>query len=169
MSRGVQDEEFSDSRESISVEQLVSGIEADYRRCYLWTGDIDPGLYAGDCLFTDPTLSFRGLAAFRRNLANLRPFIDTLVTEYRVDLREVTLDSPSQVQARWRMVGQLGGLPWRPLVDLEGTTRFRFDPARGNRIVEYRETWQSPAGEVLLRLLQPGPRDGLPQPADSDT
>jgi hypothetical protein len=42
------------------------------RRCYLWTGDIDPALYAGDCLFTDPTLSFRGLATFRRNLVGLR-------------------------------------------------------------------------------------------------
>ena len=34
-----------------------------------------------DCIFTDPTLSFRGLETFKRNLHNLQPVLKALVKE----------------------------------------------------------------------------------------
>jgi len=142
----------------LSLEELTSGIEGDYRRCYLWTGDIDPSLYDEDCKFTDPTISFEGLRTFQKNLANLRPFIDALVRDYEVDLYSCELkEKNKQVVARWRMTGELA-LPWRPVIDLIGSTCFRFDPQKGNRIVEYRESWETPASTVLLGLLKPGGR-----------
>ena len=63
--------------------------------------------------------------------------------------------SQSQVSAKWRMVGVLN-LPWRPKIDLVGRTRFRYDSSKGNRIVDYFETWETPAAQVLLNLLKPG-------------
>ena len=49
-----------EEREALTVEQLVEGLKADYvERNYLWTGNIDAELYASDCTFTDPTLSFQ--------------------------------------------------------------------------------------------------------------
>ena len=122
----------------------------------MWTGDIDPLLYDSRCTFTDPTLSFKGLKTFQKNLANLRPIIDRFVKEYSVDLYSCALDETrSEVNARWRMVGTLA-LPWRPKIDLVGKTRFRYDGGKGNRIVDYFETWETPAAEVLLNLLKPG-------------
>ena len=32
----------------------------------------------------------------------------------------------------------------------------RYDGSKGNRIVEYWETWETPAAEVLLNLLKAG-------------
>ena len=49
------DDEVPEAREKrapITVAELKDGIEDDYRRCYLWTGDIDPNLYDWDCVFT---------------------------------------------------------------------------------------------------------------------
>ena len=58
----------------IRPSELLEGVRADYEeRAYLWTGDIDASLYDADCLFTDPTLSFRGLDRFQRNIASLTP------------------------------------------------------------------------------------------------
>jgi hypothetical protein len=63
----------------------------DYERAYLWTGLIDDTLYCEDCTFTDPTLSFKGLSTFKRNVASLRPLAIKLVPVYGVDLLDCTL------------------------------------------------------------------------------
>lgn len=34
----------------------------------------------------------------------------------------------------------------------------RYEASAGNRIVDYFETWETPAGTVLLNLLKPGAR-----------
>jgi len=147
--------EIEEDRSPLTLQELRDGIEGDYQRCYLWTGDIDPLLYDAKCTFTDPTLSFQGLKTFQKNLANLRPIIDRFVKEYSVDLYSCELNAANnEVNARWRMVGILS-LPWRPKIDLVGKTRFRYDEMKGNRIIDYFETWETPAAEVLLNLLKP--------------
>jgi len=101
-----------------------------------------------ECVFTDPTLSFKGLRTFQKNLANLRPIIDRFVKDYDVVLyscdlnetrsevsttlprvqprrRRFTEELRAQVRAEWRMIGTIE-LPWRPVVNLRGNTRFRF-------------------------------------------
>jgi len=141
---------------SISTSELLRGVRADYlERMYLWTGDIDAELYDEDCVFTDPTLSFRGLSAFEQNIANLKPFLDRLVKQPQVELFSIELDEDSlEVRAKWRMRANIA-LPWDPAVDLGGRTTFSYDPQKGNRIVDYREEWDIEAGAVLMQLLRP--------------
>mmetsp|Transcript_18733 Transcript_18733/g.36440 ORF Transcript_18733/g.36440 Transcript_18733/m.36440 type:complete len:291 (+) Transcript_18733:3-875(+) len=143
-------------RDSITPQELLKGIEGDYERRYLWTGDIDPYLYDYDCVFTDPTLSFSGLETFQRNLANLRPFIDTLVQDdCAVEMYSCNLSPDEQkITASWRMVGRLK-VPWTPTIDLNGTTVFTYAPTKGNRITDYRETWETPPASVLWQLFVP--------------
>lgn len=111
-----------------------------------------------DCTFTDPTISFRGLATFQRNLASLRPLVNRLLRHTDVQLRSCDLDEGARtVTARWRMVGDFV-LPWKPRLDIRGCTTFTYDPDRGNHIVSYDETWDVPASQALLQLLKPGQR-----------
>ena len=59
---------------------MLAGLRADFEEHeYLWSGKITAELYDEDCVFTDPTLSFGGLATFERNLANLDPWIERFV------------------------------------------------------------------------------------------
>eukprot|EP00287_Rhodomonas_sp_CCMP768_P009144 CAMPEP_0196726476 /NCGR_PEP_ID=MMETSP1091-20130531/7743_1 /TAXON_ID=302021 /ORGANISM="Rhodomonas sp., Strain CCMP768" /LENGTH=367 /DNA_ID=CAMNT_0042068925 /DNA_START=74 /DNA_END=1179 /DNA_ORIENTATION=- len=162
MNKELEESEEVVQRDPLTPQELYRGIQGDYERLYLWTGDIDPALYDASCVFTDPTLSFKGLATFQKNLANLRPIIDRLVTEYDVELYSCELDEPAgRVTARWRMIGSLA-LPWSPVIDLQGTTNFRYESGKGNRIVDYFETWETPAGTVLLNLFKPGARGAKP-------
>ena len=135
---------------------LLDGVRADYvERLYLWTGDIDPELYDDDCVFTDPTLSFRGLETFQKNLAALQPFLSALVKDPAIDLFSCELDEPEQkLRASWRMRGDLA-LPWKPAIDLTGRTTFTYDEERNGRIVDYREDWELDAGRALMQLVTP--------------
>lgn len=114
---------------TVTPQELLDGVRADYvDRLYLWTGDIDPEMYDDDCIFTDPTLSFRGLATFQKNLEALQPFLKALVREPAIDLYSCKLDEDAcRVQAVWRMRGDLA-LPWRPAINLKGRTVRRQDP-----------------------------------------
>ena len=143
--------------EPILPTDLRRGVEADYvERLYLWTGDIDASLYDAGARFTDPTLSFTGLATFQRNMAALRPILNALVRQPTIDLFSCELDEDAnQVRAAWRMAADLA-LPWRPAIDLRGRTTFTYEPSRGGKIVDYREEWESNAGETLLQLVRPG-------------
>jgi hypothetical protein len=111
-----------------------------------------------DCVFTDPTLSFKGLSTFKRNLASLAPLVDRFLDETDVQLLSSELDeSSSCVVARWRMRGTFV-FPWRPELDIQGRTQFTYDESAGNRVVRYDETWNVPASQALLQLVKPGRR-----------
>ena len=141
----------------VTSAELLDGVRADYEeRMYLWTGDIDPNLYSEDCTFTDPTLSFQGLATFQKNLAALQPILSALVKRPLVELYSCELDeAATQVRATWRMKGDLA-LPWRPQIDLRGSTRFTYDPERqGGRITQYVESWELEAGAALQQIVTP--------------
>lgn len=126
--------------------------------CYLWTGEISAEIYARDCVFTDPTLSFQGLATFQRNLASLRPVIDRLLADTGVELFSCTLDEHAgAVVAEWRMTGTFV-FPWRPRLDIQGRTRFTYDADAGGRVVRYDESWNVSAAAALGQLLKPGPK-----------
>jgi len=65
---------------SLDGATMLAGLRADFEEHeYLWSGKITAELYDEDCVFTDPTLSFGGLATFERNLANLDPWIERFV------------------------------------------------------------------------------------------
>lgn len=144
---------------------LREHLRADFEeRCYLFTGSISTELYDDACLFTDPTLSFRGVATFERNLSALQPLLKALLATREVTLQDCTLVEESGelqhgeagiVVARWRMAANIS-LPWRPRLDICGVTRFFFAEAEdGGRIVRYLESWDRPAVEALAQLVTP--------------
>ena len=99
---------------------------------------------------------------FQRNIAALTPLLDALVTRRSVQLYSCELDEPAQaVRATWRMYGEVG-LPWRPAIDLTGSTVFTYDAARSNRVVDYAESWDLPASTALGQLLRPARRSDRP-------
>jgi Uncharacterized conserved protein (DUF2358) len=131
---------------------LRAGVREDLTtNCYLWTGNITERIYATDCRFTDPTLSFQGLATFKRNFASLRPLVDRLLSETDVQLLSCELDEESSaVVACWRMTGTFV-FPWKPQLDIQGRTTFTYSADKGNRVVSYDETWNMPASQALLQ------------------
>mmetsp|Transcript_14040 Transcript_14040/g.43624 ORF Transcript_14040/g.43624 Transcript_14040/m.43624 type:complete len:338 (+) Transcript_14040:130-1143(+) len=143
---------------SLTPQQVKAGLADDFRNEYLWSGRITPELYDEACVFTDPTLSFRGLDVFEANLRNLDPWIERFVPSERrrVDLYALAVDGTA-ITASWRMVGTLA-LPWRPRLDLNGTTTYTLNGA-GGRISSYDETWALSAGEALLQLLTPAAQE----------
>ena len=146
--------------DAIDQEDVLESIRADFvERCYLWTGDIETKMYDEDCVFTDPTLQFRGLERFERNMQALRPIVKRFVESDRfVDLEKITLDAENaSVYAEWRMCGKLK-LPWKPVIDVRGKTRYTLGTTdrAGGRIVRYDEEWRISATEALMQLITPG-------------
>jgi hypothetical protein len=136
--------------------ELLQGLRSDFEeREYLWTGKITPGLYMADCVFTDPTLSFKGLGTFLKNLENLDPIIKALIREDRkVELRSIKLERENLcVIAKWRMVGTLK-VPWKPRLDLCGQTTFFYDEEQ-KRVKRYYEQWEESVGDAFKQLIFP--------------
>lgn len=159
--------EEREAKKPLTTSELLEGVRADYvERMYLWTGDIDPDLYAEDCVFTDPTLSFKGLSTFQKNLANLQPILKAVVREPNINLFSCELlEESKQVKASWQMQADLA-LPWKPAINLCGQTVFTYDAEQGNRIVDYAESWELEAGAALMQLLRP---KSAAAPTDNDS
>jgi len=158
---------FPKTKGPTSRQELLDRIRDDYVvKNYLWTGDIYLGAFDKECRFTDPTLSFTGTDTFVKNIQNLKPIVDALtlskpgennetITSCRSDLLEIGLYE-GYVQTRWRMVGELRALPWKPRIDVIGRTKFWFNEDNGNyRVYFYDEEWEIPAGKALLQILTP--------------
>jgi hypothetical protein len=163
-------------------EELLERIRDDYLvRNYLWTGDLDASCFDEDCLFNDPTLSFRGIETYRRNVRGLRPVVEALTTggahcsnnnNTRSDLINIRIDRRrGYIETRWKMVGDLIRLPWKPRVDVVGRTKFwyrtgwqhpRASPRANDTasclVVHYDEEWEIPAYRALLQLVTPSSR-----------
>ena len=151
-------------RDMITPLEVMEAIRSDFvDRCYLWTGDIETEIYDEECVFTDPTLQFRGLGRFERNMEALRPIVKRFVENDRyVELEKIYIaldaeDDDAVVYAEWRMYGRLK-LPWRPVIDVRGKTRYTLDTTEraGGRIVRYDEEWRITARQALMQLITPG-------------
>ncbi len=94
----------------------------------------------------DPTISFAGLATWTRNIAALKLFF----REPKLELRAIDLNTATRtVETQWRLTCELA-LPWRPFIDVEGSTVHRYDPTRGGRVVEHVESWEVSALDVRI-------------------
>ena len=144
---------------AVTPAELKEGLRQDYEeRNYLFTGKFDKALYARGCVYTDPTMSFQGLAKFEQNLANLGPIVEKFLKVGETTLYGIALDEKaSTVTARWRMYGEFKA-PWNPIIDIDGQTVFTYDPEKKGRVVDYRETWGTAPGEALAQLIQPAVR-----------
>jgi len=87
-----------------------------------------------------------------KNIQNLRPIIDALIEpgECQSDLLRIDLnDSENYVQTRWKMVGNLSRLPWKPNIDVIGRTKFWYrDVDNGVRVYFYDEEWEIPVSFI---------------------
>lgn len=143
-------------QQTLTFEEVSRGIREDFRRGYLFSGEIDEEIYAGNCSFTDPTLSFEGLDTFVNNIASIRPLVDIFIDDAIVVLYSLSRvsSSPPSLQASWRMSGGLR-LPWKPRIELLGRTTFLLSPSQGGRIVEYYEVWYTEPLQVLSQIFRP--------------
>ena len=143
--------------ESLTGDAILDGLRRDFvEKEYLWSGQITAELYDEACVFTDPTLSFKGLSTFEANLENLDPWINRFVpaANRRVELYSLRLtDDGEAIEASWRMLGDLA-LPWKPRLDLKGRTRYTLG-GQGGRIRAYDEAWAITPSEALLQLVKP--------------
>ena len=142
-------------------ELLLQSIASDFNRGYLFTGDINFSIYDEDCKFTDPTISFRGLSTFKRNINAIRPLLDNFLLDREVILYscEFSNDNSNKIVATWKMSGGVK-LFWNPRIDLTGETTFSFDRKKETGscfIVDYFERWDIAPSAALLQLLTPGP------------
>lgn len=70
-------------------------IADDFARAYFVVGQLDDGIYDPQCRFADPTVAFRGVRLWRRNLALLTPFL----IEPRIDLLPPTAEDEEAAAA----------------------------------------------------------------------
>lgn len=139
----------------VSPAQVYEGIKQDFTDGYLFSGAIDCEIYGEECLFTDPTLSFRGLSTFEKNIAAIKPLLDTFIGDSKVDLYSLEMDkSKDRIQATWRMSGQVLLLPWNPRIELTGNTSYTLDTQKDGRIIDYYESWDLDAGMALGQLFR---------------
>lgn len=159
---------YAYQKTSISPTELLDSLRGDFRRGYLFSGEIDCEIYDNDCVFTDPTLSFKGLNTFRSNIENLKPLISKFVGTSVVLLHDIKLNKDvKNVKARWTMYGRIN-LPWSPCIDLRGETTYTYDDTeKAGRIVDYYEKWELPAFEALAQLLQRGKKLDVDIPTSS--
>ena len=143
-----------------SPEELLERIREDYTvNNYLWTGNIDLSSFDDQCRFTDPTLAFTGTDQFVNNIQNLRPIVDNLVNSGACssNLLDIKLiKAESYIKSRWNMIGELSALPWKPRIDVIGTTKFWYERSEnGFRVTFYDEEWEISAAKALLQLVTP--------------
>jgi Uncharacterized conserved protein (DUF2358) len=140
---------------NLTPSEILDGVVGDFRNGYLFSGKIDTEIYDEQCVFTDPTLSFKGLSTFERNIKAIKPALDFFVGDSMVVLYDCKIDlEVKEIKALWRMSGDIK-LPWKPRIELTGNTVLSYDADKGGRIVDYYERWDLPAATALLQLLQP--------------
>jgi glutaredoxin len=140
-----------------SMREAIRRLEADYARRYFIVGAMDEQLYADDCEFADPFVSFKGRARFAANLANLA---GGFITDSRVRTLDARADGAAYTT---RLLVTLAlNLPWRPQLAWVWGVTHEFDP-RTLLVVRHVERWEVSAAEGVRQLFTPGPPGGLAQ------
>ncbi|CAN1168023.1 hypothetical protein LINPERPRIM_LOCUS18993 [Linum perenne] len=144
--------ESDDTISALSVDDVVRILTIDYENAYFVTGRIFTSeLYVEDCLFEDPTISFRGTDLYSRNLKLLVPFFD----DPSIRLQSIEKDVNSMtniVLATWKLRTYLR-LPWRPLVLIDGVTVYELK--EDFQIVRHTESWNVSALEAIGQIFTP--------------
>jgi len=137
-----------------SVDDVVAALEADYGRAYFLTGNFTLGMYAEDCLFEDPTISFRGRSRYSQNLDLLVPFFDSPSLQLENIDKGLRADTKFII-ATWTLRTYLR-LPWRPLIAIRGNTTYDLDEEY--KVVRHAESWDVSALEAIGQLFVSGPK-----------
>lgn len=133
-----------------SLKETKDRIERDItERSYFLSGQVDELIYAEDCVFADPFVSFEGRDRFVSNLANLGSFI----TNYSAKL--LSLDdssSPTEVTTKLMVKLELN-LPWKPVLAWPWGVRYVVDPSTF-LITTHEESWDIEPLEGVLQIFR---------------
>lgn len=124
-----------------SLKETTQRIQADNQREYFLSGEVDELIYAEDCTFADPFVSFRGRDRFVENLRNLGSFI----TKYSA--KPLSYDVDGNVVTTKFMVKLQLNLPWKPVLAWPWGVRCEIDPAT-NLITLHKES----VSESLIKI-----------------
>ena len=86
------------TRPPSSIQETLQRIQLDNDRAYFLSGQVDEELYALDCVFSDPFVSFQGRERFVTNLANLGSFI----TKYDAKVLSYNQEDATTIQTKVR-------------------------------------------------------------------
>ncbi|XP_074311469.1 uncharacterized protein LOC141647247 isoform X2 [Silene latifolia] len=134
------DKVMTKEKEELSVsgvDDVLGILKSDYDNAYFVTGTFSSSIYAGDCLFEDPTIKFRGTELYSRNIQLLVPFFEQPSIVLKSIEKGVDSDRDF-VLATWSLRTYLK-LPWRPLIAVEGSTIYDLNDEYKDLIIQEAE------------------------------
>mmetsp|Transcript_8404 Transcript_8404/g.12190 ORF Transcript_8404/g.12190 Transcript_8404/m.12190 type:complete len:225 (-) Transcript_8404:66-740(-) len=131
-----------------SLKETIRRIERDTERSYFLSGQVDELIYAEDCVFADPFVSFEGRDRFVSNLANL----GSSITNYSAKLLSLGSSSPTEVTTKFMVKLELN-LPWKPILAWPWGVRYVVDPDTF-LITTHEESWDIEPLEGVLQIFR---------------
>jgi len=112
---------------------LVEGLRREYDSFFR---PMEENLYAPSVTFTDPLISFEGVAAYKSNvnmLAGESALGRFIFTDCGLVMHTVTTDSPESrsLCTRWTLQFRFKLLPWKPLAQFTGVSQYTLDDQVG--------------------------------------
>ena len=98
----------------VAIEELAEVIREDYRH---FPENQSYDVYADDVYFKDPLTEFRGIAAYKRNIAFIRRWFGDPLLE----LHSLNTDG-NKIDTRWTLTWTTP-LPWKPRVRIPGRSQ----------------------------------------------
>ena len=132
---------YSTSSPPSSKQETLERLKVDNEKEYFLSGEVDSLIYAEDCTFQDPFVSFQGRDRFVENLQNLGSFI----TEYSAKPLSY-VNNGNEVTTKFMVKLQLN-LPWKPVLAWPWGVTCVID--EDNYLITlHKETWDIEALEV---------------------
>eukprot|EP00899_Mesostigma_viride_P006645 jgi/Mesvir1/15982/Mv08289-RA.1 len=132
----------------IDRKQAAAIIRKDYESSYFVTGEMTTSLYADDCEYADPFVSFKGTDRFIRNVSNLGKFM----LEANLDITDWE-EQADRIAVGWRFRCVLD-LPWTPTLAASGQNTYVFGDS--GQVVRHIERWNISPVDGLRQLVRPG-------------
>jgi Uncharacterized conserved protein (DUF2358) len=158
------------------IAAVMTCLRSDYEeRSYFITGVLSDGIYDENCYFADPTVAFTGRELWKRNLQLLVPFLENPsiqliglkhlesadssedLSREQGSLEKENNNKIVKLRADWILRCSLK-LPWRPYINVVGSTEYDLAWPDNNRIVRHVESWDISAWEALILVFTPGKR-----------
>jgi hypothetical protein len=140
-----------------NIADILEMLRLDFtERAYFVTGVISQNMYAPDCLFVDPTISFRGTELYIQNLSLVVSFLTSPSIEL-LSLKIVRSGNSEKningiIRAKWILRTGVR-LPWSPFVELKGTTEYEIAPTMPPLIIRHEEMWSISGYEALKMIF----------------
>jgi len=140
-----------------SLPETYQRIQDDNDRNYFLSGQVDKEIYAVDCIFSDPFVSFAGRDRFVDNLQNLGSFITNYTARTIKDTakKQDQQDDPQNdntVTTKVIVKLQLK-LPWQPILAWPWGVTYTIDPTT-YLITEHQESWDIDAWEGVKQIFR---------------